>query len=164
MAKKRNKKYNPNNHRRDPGSLDMAIRLVKPVEEDSKRTLMLDNHAAIEAFSHGKAQKWHFDILASTVDVSLMILNNLFQDASEYKADVKAGWEGMVRARERYKQTHKLGLDGEAFNALKRTCEIYEAVISNVTGAELLKFYKARELAIKGGNYFKGDQDLKRAA
>lgn len=155
--KKRNKKYNPNNHRCDPGSLDMAIRLVKPVEDDTKQTLMLDNHAAIEAFTNGTAQKRHFDILASTVDVSLMILNSLFQDSGEHKEAVKAGWEGMVRARERYKATGgRLGLDGQAISAIKRVCDIYEAIIDQVTGKELLEYYRVRENHVRSGNFYKG--------
>lgn len=156
--KKRNKSYKPKQV--NPMSFDMAIRMVKPVEDDTKVRLSLDNHSAIEAFRNGVADKCHFDTLASTVDVTLLMLNNLFAEANDLKAEVMQGWQGMVRARERYKKTQKLGLDGEALTAIKRVCEIYEEAISQVTGAELLAFYRARELAIKGGNFYKGDERL----
>ncbi len=156
---KRNKKYNPNNHRRDSQAIDRAISLVLPLEEDAKQTLLLDVHSAISAFTAGQAQRKHFDILASTVDVSMMILINLFKDSEALREEVKLGWEGMVRARQRYKHTDgRLGLDGAAFNAIKRVCEIYEAIINDVTGKELLDFYRAREIAIEKGNYYKGDE------
>lgn len=155
---KRNKKYNPKNHRRDPSSVDMVIRLVKPLEEDTKQSLLLDIHSAIIAFDARKAKRKHFDILACTVDVSMLILINLFENSEALREEVKLGWEGMVRARHRFTRTDgRLGLDDAGFEAIKRVCAIYEAIIDNVTGKELLDFYRARQIAISRGNYYKGD-------
>lgn len=152
--KKRNKKYKPK-----PINIkahETAVKLVKIVDSDASATLSLNNHVAIEAFSKGVADKGHFDTLASTVDVTLLMLNGLFDDAADLKAEVRQAWLGMVRARDRYKTTNKLGLDGQAFTAVKCVCDIYDEVINNVTGAELMAFYRARHLAIQGGNYYKG--------
>ena len=163
MSKKRNKKYHPKPV--NPLAFEQTVRLVKPVEEESKIKLSLDNHAAIEAFARGAADKAHFDCLASTVDVTLLMLNNLFEGADDLKAEVKEGWAGMVRARDRYKETEKLGLDGQAYSAMKRVCDIYDEVVNNVTGAELVGFYRARDFAIKNGNYYKGNAaDLEKLA
>lgn len=156
---KRNKKYNPSNHRRDPQAIDRAISLVLPLEEDAKQTLLLDVHSAIIAFDARRAKRKHFDILASMVDVSMLILINLFKDSESLREDVKLGWEGMVRARKRFVRTDgRLGLDEDGFDAIKRVSEIYEAIINHVSGKELLDFYRAREIAIEKGNYYKGDE------
>lgn len=154
MKKKRNKAYRPKPV--NVLAFEKAIRLTKPIDDKAKMKLSIDNHVAIEAFAKGVADKAHFDTLASTVDVSLLLLNGLFEDEKTLKAEVKHGWLGMVRARERFKTASKLGLDGQALTAMKRVCEIYDALIENVTGAELLSFYAARESAIRSGNYFKG--------
>ena len=154
--KKRNKKYKPK--RVDILSFDMAIRMVKPVEDDAKKRLSIDNRTAIEAFINGVADKIHFDTLASTVDVTLLMLKNLFNDPPELVEEVMEGWHGMVRARARFEKSQRIGFDGEALNALRRVCDIYEVAVSNVTGAELLGFYKARSIAIANGNYYKGEE------
>jgi len=163
--KKRTKKYNPTQHRKDPLSFDLAIRLSRKVDDKTKDDLAKDVHAAILAFESGVAQRVHFDILASTVDVTLMLLNNLFDGNAELTAEVRLAWEGMVRARDRFNNLGKLGLDGQALTAVKRLCAIYDAVIGSITGKELLDFYRQRELAVRHGNYFKGTfEDLKKAA
>lgn len=153
--KKRNKKYKPK-----PINIkahETAIKLVKPVNGEAKQTLSLDNYTALEAFAKGVARKGHFDTLASTVDVTLMLLNSLFEGSHELQLEVKQGWLGLVRARERYKTIEKIGLDGPAYKALERVCQIYDEVIENVTGYELMAFYRARDEQIAKGNYYKGN-------
>lgn len=152
--KKRNKKYNPNKHAVNRNSAFEVINLVKPVRDDSKNRLALDAHLALKAFTSGVAKKSHFDVLASTVDMTMMLSKNLFENA--LMDEITAAREGMIRCKDRFIDTGKFGFDGEARNAVTVAIEIYAEQLNHVTGAEVIKFMKARENHIRSGNFYRG--------
>lgn len=160
--KKRQKKYNPNKHALNRNSAFETINLVQPVREDSKNRLSLDAYAALDAFTKRIAQKSHFDVLASTVDLAMMLSKNLFDNA--LMEEIMQAREGMIRCKDRFIRTGALGFDGEAYNAIKYAIEIYAEQLNHVTGAEVMKFMKARENHIRSGNFYRGKQEMRAAA
>ena len=153
--KKRSKKYNPNNHRLSVDSYLRAIRLSKPVTEDSKVLLNEQIHAALVAITKGVGKPEHFDVLASTVDIVFMMSMNLFDNA--YADEITAARQAMFRLKDRFQRHGVFGFDGEGYNAIKALITIHDEVMNNVTGDEMLRFMRARANAIKSGNYYKGE-------
>lgn len=160
--KKRTKRYNPNKHALNPNAAFDAINLSKPVDDERIGRLEIGIRTSLEAFVDGVAKKDHFDTLASTVDLSMMIDKTIF--GSVFFDHINLSRDAMIRCRERFARTGKLGLDGEGLNALKAAIEIHAEQLKQVTGAELLKFLKTREQHIRSGNYYKGQQHEMRAA
>ena len=161
--KKRNKAYNPNKRRLNPNSAFDAIRHSMPLPGSAKSKLLLHVHVAIDAFSKGMADTYSFDVLASTIDLCEIMRVNVFQGA--YNKEIHAARLGMLRAKERYSSTGRMGLDGEAFNAVKVLAEIHEQMLNQVTGHELMQFIEKRTNNIRSGNFFKGKAaDLERLA
>jgi hypothetical protein len=159
--KKRNRKYNPNKHRKAVNAAFRTIQLAKPVSDESKVKLNEQIYGALEAITKGVAEPYHFDVLASTVDVVFMMAMNLFNDA--YKDEIAAARQAMFRLKDRFHRTEKFGFDGEGYNAIKALIEIHDEMMNHVTGAEVLQFMNARANAIKGGNYYKGEAERKAA-
>lgn len=153
--KKRSKKYNPNNHRLSVDSYLRAIRLSKPVTEDSKVLLNEQIHAALVAITKGVGKPEHFDVLASTVDIVFMMSMNLFDNA--YADEITAARQAMFRLKDRFHRHGVFGFDGEGYNAIKALITIHDEVMNNVTGDEMLRFMRARANAIKSGNFYKGE-------
>ena len=160
--KKRNKKYNPNKHSIKADSFLNAINLSQPVSNQAKDRLNIGIHAALLAFTQGVATKLHFDTLASTVDLCLLASTNLFKNA--YLDEIHNARDAMIRCKDRYERTHKLGFDGEGLNAMKLAIDIHDELINNVTGAEVLNFLKQRDHHIRSGNYYKGAEEHRAAA
>lgn len=140
----------------NPNAIHDTIRLAMPVSIDSREKLELDARLAIEAFTDGVAKKAHFDILASTVDISMMLSNTLFEGA--YSEEIENARQGMIRCKNRFIRTSALGLDGEGYNDIKYVIEIYAEKLKQVTGAEIMKIMKAREQNIRSGNYYHGER------
>jgi len=160
--KKRNKKFNPNKHLVNRNSAFEAINLAKPVREDSKSRLVLDAYSALDAFTKRIAEKAHFDVLASTVDMGMMLSQNVFDNA--HMEEITAAREGMMRCKDRFIRTGALGFDGEGYNAIKFVIELYAEQLNHVTGAEVIKFIKTRESHIKSGNFYRGAEVRQMAA
>jgi hypothetical protein len=152
--KKRSKKYNPNKVRVNPNSAFETITLSRPVSEDKRNKLDIGILGAIDAFTRGKAEKVHFDTLATTVDVCMMMSQNTFKRA--YIEEINAARDGMIRCRERFNKINKLGLDGEALRAVKTLRIIHSEFIENVTGAEVKQFVNKRSDFIRSGNFYRG--------
>ena len=106
MTKKRDKKYRPRNAA-DPNSLFNAINLAKPISEEKRNLLEIGIRTALDAFTKGQAIKYHFDTLASTVDLTMMMANTLFN--GDYANEIHPARYAMIRCRERYIRTGKLG-------------------------------------------------------
>lgn len=159
---KKRSKYNPNKHARNPNAAFDAINLSQPVKQDAKDRLDIAIRTALLAFTNGAAIKSHFNTLASTVDLCSMASKTMFENA--YEAEIDAGREAMIRCRERFAHTQKLGLDGEGISAIKQVIEIHNELLNNVTGAEVLKFLKVRDQHIKSGNFYKGNGEARLAA
>lgn len=155
MKAKRNKKYNPLNHRINANAMADTITLSKPVPAVSADRLNAQIHAALEAITKGAGQPVHFDVLASTVDLVFMMAMNLFQDA--YADDIQQARQAMFRLKDRFHATGKFGFDGAGYNAVKQLIVIHDELIKNVTGAEVLTFMKARASAIRSGNFHRLD-------
>jgi hypothetical protein len=152
--KKRNKKYNPERHNKDKLAAFHAINLSMPVSDNAKSQLLIGIHSALKAFTNGVAEKVHFDTLASTVDLTMMMSKSLFEMA--YWDEINEARDAMIRCRERFARTGKLGLDGEGITAIKFAIELHEEQLSNVTGAEVMKFMETRTKHIRSGNFYKG--------
>jgi hypothetical protein len=153
--KKRNKAYKPkpiNVH-----AVSDAVMMVKPLDETAKKVFINDVYGAINAMSRGEAKKAHFDTLARMVDVSLMLLQNIFSNEDGY-AVVNEAWEGMIRARERFVKTQRIAFDGEAYNAIKEAAKLFNEIINNITGYEYVKFNQERDRQIALGNYYKAKE------
>ena len=149
---KRTKKYSPKSVKVD--SAFTTIRLAKPITDSSKDLLNEQIHSALLAITKGVGKTEHFDILASTVDIVYMISMNLFNNA--YKDEIEAARKAMIRLKDRYIKYTVFGFDGEGYQAVKDLINIHDEILNQVTGAEMLKFMKARSNAIKSGNYYKG--------
>lgn len=160
--KKPRKKYNPNKHAVNPNAAFDAINLSRPVDDSRIDRLEIGIRTSLDAFTKGVADKAHFDTLASTVDLSMMIDKTIF--GGVFFDHINHARDAMIRCRERFARTGKLGLDGEGLNAIKAAIEIHAEQLKQVTGAELLKFLKTREQHIRSGNYYKGPQQELRAA
>ena len=154
--KKRNKKYNPTRHSKDKLAAFHAINLAMPVSDNAKSQLLIGIHTALKAFTNGVAEKVHFDTLASTVDLTMMMSKSLFEMA--YWEEINEARDAMIRCRERFARTGKLGLDGEGITAIKFAIELHEEQLSNVTGAEVMKFMETRTKHIRSGNYYRGPE------
>jgi hypothetical protein len=154
--KKRNKKYNPNKNQASANALFDAINLSKPIDAERQDRLAIGIHTSLKAFTSGNAEKSHFDTLASTVDLSMMFNANLFDAPDSVKHGVNLARDALIRCRERYIRTKKLGLDGEGLSAIKFVIALHEEQLKNVTGAEVLSFLKKRDNHIRSGNYYKG--------
>jgi hypothetical protein len=152
--KKRTKKYNPNKHARSATSAFDAINLSRPIDIERQNRLAVGIIASLEAFTKGVAEKSHFDTLASTVDLSMIFSQNLFDKA--YMDEINLARDAMIRCRERYIRIKKLGLDGEALTALKFVISLHEEQLKHVTGAEVIHHLKKRDDHIRSGNYYKG--------
>jgi hypothetical protein len=152
--KKRNKKYQPKAI--DRNAAFNAINLSKPVSENAKSQLAIGIHTALEAFTNGVAEKVHFDTLASTVDLTMMMSQTLFERA--YWDEINEARDAMIRCRERFARTGKLGLDGEGITAIKFAIELHEEQLSNVTGAEVMKFMETRAQHIRSGNFYRSER------
>ena len=140
----------------NPNAIHDTIRLVMPVSEYSREKLELDARLAVEAFTDGVAEYAHFNILASTVDLAIMLDKKWFQGA--YHAMIENARQGMIRCKNRLIRTNALGLDGEGYNDIKHVIEIYAEQLKQVTGAEVVKMMKAREQHIRSGNYYHGER------
>ncbi len=160
--KKRQKKYNPNKHKVDPNSAFMAISLSKPVSDTAKVELITGIHLAIKAFARGMANPANFDTLAQTVDLSMMLSQNIFERA--YMNEILDAREAMFDCKERYMRTGKFGFSGTGFNAVKFVAELHEEQLNHITGAEVIKFLEKRRDHIRSGNYYRGPQQEMRAA
>lgn len=152
---KRRKKYKPKGI--NINAVETVVTLAKPVQENSKVKLQADIDIALLAFTKGVATKYHFDTLASTVDVAMIADQSTFNQV--YRDEIMKAREGMIRCRERFIKTGKLGLDGEALQAIKTVAYIHRQQLDNITGAELLQMYRARHFHIQSGNYYKGSNN-----
>lgn len=150
------KKYNPNKHRIDPNAAFKALKLSKPVQEERKVELSTGINIALGMFTKGKAEKCHFDTLASTVDLAMMLSQNIFENA--YSDEITKGRDAMIRCKDRFYKTGKLGLDGEGYIAVKEAIAIHDQFMDGVTGAEVMKFMKKRADHIKSGNFYKNER------
>lgn len=162
MNKKRTKKFNPKKHSVVVNSAFLAISLSKPISENSKSQLSIGILTALDAFTKGHAEKCHFDTLAATVDLSMMLAKNLFQNA--YIDEITEAREGMIRCKDRFINTGKLGFDGEALNSIKFVIQLHDEQLSQVTGAEVLAFMKARANHIRSGNFYRNAEVRQLAA
>ena len=102
--KKRNKAFNPNKHRVVLNAAFKTINLAKPVTDEAKVKFNEQIHGAIEAITKGAGETWHFDVLASTVDVVFMMAMNLFNNA--YQFEIGRARMAMFRLKDRF---HKHG-------------------------------------------------------
>lgn len=155
--KKRNKKYQPSKHRVVVNAAFTAINLAKPVTDEAKFKLNEQIHGAVEAITKGVAEPWHFDVLASTVDVVFMMAMNLFNNA--YQDEINSAREAMFRLKDRFHKHGKFAFDGEGYNAIKELVVIHDEMMNHVTGAEVLQFMRARSHAISGGNFYKSEHE-----
>lgn len=160
--KKRNKKFNPNKHKVDPNCAFNAINLSKPVSDTAKVELITGIHLAIKAFASGMANPANFDTLAQTVDLSMMLSQNIFERA--YMNEILDAREAMFDCKERYMRTGKFGFSGTGFNAIKFVAELHEEQLNHITGAEVIRFLEKRRDHIRSGNCYKGPQQEMRAA
>jgi hypothetical protein len=159
MKKKRVKKYNPNKHARSATAVFDAINLSRPIDPARQDRLAIGIHTALEAFTKGVADKSHFDTLAATVDLSMIFNSNLFNAPDEVVHGVTLARDALIRCRERYIRTKKLGLDGEGLTAIKFAIELHEEQLKNVTGAEVLGYLKKRDDHIRSGNFYRGESE-----
>lgn len=151
------KAYNPNKHRVSVNSAFDAINLSKPISKSSQTELNKAIHGALTAITRGVGNTVHFDVLASTVDIVFMMSMNLFDNA--YQDEIQQAREAMFRLKDRYHKHNTFGFDGAGYNAIKELIVIHDEIIKNVTGAEMLKFMKARQNAIAGGNFYRGVEE-----
>lgn len=156
---KRTKKYNPKNHSINFNLVYEAISQSSLVGEEAKERLEIGIRSALLAFTNGVATKQHFDTLASTVDLTVMASATLFDNA--YMDDIQNARQAMIRCRERFIKTGKMGLDGEGLTAIKQIIEIHNELINHVTGGEVLKFLQVRDQHIKSGNFYRSNGEIR---
>lgn len=155
--KKRTKKYNPNKHRIVLNAVEKTINLARPVTDEAKVKFNEQIHGAIEAITKGAGEPWHFDVLASTVDVVFMMSMNLFNNA--YQLEIDKARKAMFRLKDRFHKHSTFAFDGEGYNAIKELVAIHDDMMNHVTGAEVLAFMRARSNAIAGGNFYTSEHE-----
>lgn len=157
MKKKRTKKYQPNKHRIVLNAVEKTINLARPVTDEAKVKFNEQIHGAIEAITKGAGETWHFDVLASTVDVVYLMSQNLFNKA--YNDEIYYAREAMFRMKDRFHKYNTFGFDGHGYNAIKELVAIHDEMMNQVTGAEVLAFMRARSKAIAGGNFYTSEHE-----
>lgn len=155
--KKRTKAFNPNKHRVVINAAFKTINLAKPVTDEAKVKFNEQIHGAIEAITKGAGETWHFDVLASTVDVVYLMSQNLFNKA--YNDEIYYAREAMFRMKDRFHKYNTFGFDGHGYNAIKELVAIHDEMMNHVTGAEVLAFMRARSNAIQGGNFYRSESE-----
>ena len=114
-------------------------------------------NGALLAITKGVGEPVHFDVLASTVDIVFMMGMNLFNNA--YNDEIYWAREAMFRMKDRFEKFGTMGFDGSGYQAIKELIAIHDEMMNQVTGAEVLQFMNARQNAIAGGNYYKGEAE-----
>ena len=131
-----------------------TINLSKPVSATSRASLNESIHGALLAITNGVGKPYHFDVLASTVDLVFLMSTNMFENA--YENEIQQARQAMFRLKDRYIAHDVLRFDGEGYQAIKELIAIHDDVLKNVTGSEVFQFMKARQVALNNGNFYQG--------
>jgi hypothetical protein len=100
--------------------------------------------------SAGTANLNHFDTLVYAMNIAVILIEQGFcrQDIEL----IRAAQDGLARAKARYLERGKLGLDGDALQALKAAAIVHEAQIAVATRGELVAAIDEMHARVERGN------------
>lgn len=154
--KKRTKKYNPIKHAVNQNCVFDAISQSMPISKAKRDRLMLGIYTAFEALVKGKATTTQFNVISSTIDLSIMMSQNLFNCAN--MVFLFDGRDALIRCKKRYLKSRRLGFEGFGITALRLAIMEHEDQLGLVTEFEYLQFAKKRDDHLRSGNYYKASE------
>lgn len=107
-------------------------------------------HVAIDAMTNGSANLTHFDTLVYAMNIAVILMEQGLGD--EDIELIRAAQDGLARAKQRYLTRGKLGLDGDALQALKAAAIVHEAQIAVATHGELVDAINEMHARVERGN------------
>jgi hypothetical protein len=110
-------------------------------------------HTAVDLMVAGQATLWNFDTLIHSTNVMCIIAEQM---APDLLLIILPSLDGLSRARKRFQDTGKIGLDGDALNALKAAADIHESLLEQCTAGELSDALEEAYRRVSVGHIFKG--------
>lgn len=107
-------------------------------------------HVAIDAMTTGSANLTHFDTLVYAMNIAVILMEQGLGD--EDIELIRAAQDGLARAKARYLDRGKLGLDGDALQALKAAAIVHEAHVAVATRGELEDAINEMHARVERGN------------
>lgn len=120
-------------------------------EEVTKHSVAF--HTAVDLMVAGQANLYNFDTLIHSTNVMCIISEEMAQDLLPI---VLPCLDGLARAKKRFHETGKIGLDGDALTALKAAATLHEQLLNQCTAGELSDALEEAYRRVSAGHIFKG--------
>lgn len=121
-------------YRADPMSIYRVLGRVEPFTPAEQSALNLPVRIAFESLRTGKAEESDFHTLAAAVNISMICAEKI--DPLVEQSCV-AGRDALMRVHKRHTETGRWGLDGPAFAEIELALQVYEQLVSLLTGGQL---------------------------
>lgn len=107
-----------------------------PMTGNDKLTLMADNYAALYMMSIGQGWPEHMATVITAMNIGMVLTEMGF--GREYAAAMRAGLDGVWRAKNRGEQTGKWGFDGPGLVAVREAMQVLEAQLEHASRQDLI--------------------------
>lgn len=113
-----------------------------PLPPENQTSTVTAYHVAIDAMTNGSANLTHFDTLVYAMNIAVILMEQGLGD--EDIELIRAAQDGLTRG--------KLGLDGDALQALKAAAIVHEAHVAVATRGELVDAINEMHARVERGN------------
>jgi len=120
----------------DPMSMFNVIRKIEPFTEEEVTMLALPVRMAYESIRSGTGSEADFDVLAIAINDAVIRSESI--DALCVDT-CKIAQEALVDTKGRYLRTGRWGFDWQGLQNVPPALDLYEAIISNSTQAQMLE-------------------------
>jgi len=121
---------------------------------------VLAYHVAIDAMTAGTANLNHFDTLVYAMNIAVILMERGL--GAEDIDLIRTAQDGLARAKQRYLEHGKLGLDGDALKALKAAAIVHEAQVAVATRGELVDAINEMHARVERGNVRQAPEPVSR--
>lgn len=118
----------------DPHAIFRVLGRVSPFTAEEQATLNLPVRLAYDAMLKGLAVEGDFHTLAAAINIAMVCAEKI--DPLVEQGCI-AGRDAMQRVFERHQRTGQWGFDGPAIQEVEQSIEIYEQLVSLLTGSQL---------------------------
>lgn len=118
----------------DPMAMFRVFGRVETFTPAEQAALNLPVRIAFESLRTGKADESDFHTLAAAVNISMVCAEKI--DPLVEQSCI-GGRDALMRVHKRHAETGLWGLDGPAFAEIEQALEIYEQLVSLLTGGQL---------------------------